>query len=196
MDETPTPGNFSQHYLTVQALTATEPSTDTSTSDTNISLNSLTNSVFVFTAVLIVGIVAFLATKFRNRSYLSNTFKLGFALALIPLSLGVIGLRTQLTSKAGPDQIPTNIQVTKVTSSSFSVSFQTKAKTSSAVKIGDSSDMSEIVQIKTGGLDQKFSTHNYSLDHLSSNTTYYLEIYSDGIWYDNSGHPLTISTSP
>lgn len=196
VDSHAAPSNFSQHYLQVQALTPVSETTASAPTASTISVSVVTYPLLIFISILTIGFIAFLASRLKNKSYLGNTLKLALVLAIVPLGLAVVGIQTQLTSKAGPDEIPISVSVNQVTSTGFQVEFFTKSASNTAARVSSTQDMKSIIMTRSESIDKKSSRHQFIFKLLSPNTTYYLEIYSEGIWYQDNGHPLTIRTSP
>lgn len=186
--------NFRDHYLQIQALTPSEPQANQSNSNSQApNLQTALLPGVLFVAVLSIGLIAFLASRFKTGSYLTGSFKLALALAVIPLGLSLITLSTNLTSRAGPNQTPQNLTVPAPNRDSFSVSWTTTSPTHGAARISTSPTMNPVIQTLSSPLDQKITSHQFTFKGLQSGTTYYLDVYSEGIWYSNQGSPMEIS---
>jgi hypothetical protein len=53
--------------------------------------------------------------------------------------------------------------------------------------------MTPIIQTHTSPPGTKTTTHQFSTKSLTPGTTYYLEIFSEGTWYDDAGRPISIT---
>jgi hypothetical protein len=101
------PGDsFRDHYLQIQALTPKDPTPTASPPEPSLSVELVILPAILFVAVLAIGLIAYLASRFKSASHLGDALKLAFVLAIVPLGLSLVSLTTNLSTKAGPNQVP------------------------------------------------------------------------------------------
>lgn len=190
-----TQASLTNHYLQVQALTQvdTDPQSINTTTKPNQTASFFV-PILLFIIVFFLGLITFIFSKFKSSSQLSNTLKLALLLAVVPVGLTLLSNQTRLRSKAGPDEIPQEITVTNLSPNNFTLSFTTQSPTLSGVQISSTPNMEQVFITKFSKDTIPVTQHTYQIEGLNSENTYYLRIYSQGVWYDNQGQPLSVTT--
>lgn len=91
------------------------------------------------------------------------------------------------------DCVPVNLQVKDVSSTSFSVEWQTSNKCLGLVKYGDSIDSINYMAINEEN-EISSTKHNIEIENLKPSSVYYFIISSEGIEYGLEGAPVVVNT--
>jgi hypothetical protein len=129
----------------------------------------------------------------------------GILLLLIGITVGVylveIGPES-LTTRAGPEAVPSGINITNVSDVSFSVSWQTESEVIGFLKYSTNpsslnlSALDDRDQFEAG--DRIYTTHYVTVSELLPETTYYFKIVSgtESSEFDDEGLPYSVTTGP
>lgn len=136
--------------------------------------------------------ILFIQVKHKSFDYKKTAASLivAFVIASIPISLKTALEVTSLQTRAGPDDIPRNISITKVSATSAVVQWETKVEKLGTIKYGAQplvSNQSEIVIANDG---RATTMHRVILKNLVPGRKYELEILSGKSWYDDDGQPI------
>lgn len=147
------------------------------------------------TGSIVLGAIAMVvAFKYKQFQRSIAMVTLSLLIAIIPLSTKLSNQASRLSSKAGPDTIPQQVNIKKLTSSSFEITWFTASPAMSTVQLSLDPQMKQLVRSQTEA--KATTTHVVLVDLLKPSTTYYFQIYSGSSWYDNGGQPLVITTKP
>ncbi len=120
---------------------------------------------------------------------------LGILILITGVAVGVFILQQQQTFKLGasPEASPKNIEITNITSESFTVSWTTDKETIGYLKWGKKkpNENNSYQAEKTAK-----NIHQISLHNLEPNTNYSFIINSDGKDHDNNNIPWQVKTGP
>ncbi len=121
---------------------------------------------------------------------------LGIILLIIGLAAGIFLVQNEQIFKSGasPQASPKDIRVTNTTNSSFTVSWATDKETSGFILWGESENALSKTELNEIG--ETSNTHSVTVQGLTPNKTYYYELSSDGVSFDNDGIPWQITTGP
>ena len=112
---------------------------------------------------------------------------------LLPFTLYALRSPTKTLIKAAPGTIPKNVSVTEVTTSSFTVEWETPAEAIGMVKYGTTAD-----DLTFFALDEKGNistqTHRVKVQNLKPKTGYFFEIVSGQLRFNDNGQPLEVET--
>ncbi len=190
--------NLSQHYLQIQALTpvsGAEPVTIENSDLQSSTLQQYTSSiVIVFIGMLVVGSIGLLITKTRYINKLVLVLFIAFVTSIIPITMHSLSQQQSVQTQADNDHIPTNVKVTQVTATSFSVLWDTSDYTVGTIRIWDALGNMKYNQIFSEPEGGQIYKHVIVIKDLVPNTSYNFEILSGGEWYNNRGKPLQITT--
>jgi len=140
--------------------------------------------------------------KFGVRTILSR--KVPTLLALPILVLGLVGgvmvvsKKSNFGIKAGPTSVPKNVRVTNLSHDKMTISWVTDTPVVGFVKYSE--NPSNINTPAGDGRDQRsgsnglYTTHSVDLNSLSPTKTYYFEVGSGSVMYDDSGRPYQATT--
>jgi hypothetical protein len=192
--------NLTNHYLQVQALTPQSGAPVVSTSAAEnfsfLPFGLSTTELSVIGAFFAIGIAILVITQVSNLKKALTILSLILMTSAVPISVVIMNQQTRIESNAGPDYVPKNVIITQVNSSGFSVMWDTDRPGTGVVRIRskpETTDFNRIFSEPEGGDIYK---HIIKIQDLEPNQTYYLEILSGGIWYDNQHQPLKIVTPP
>lgn len=108
----------------------------------------------------------------------------------IPFTIAALRLFLDVGSSADPQAEPFEIVVSNITESSATISWQTAIETEGLLKYGTSADNLNLVanDMRDLGADevQSYMQHIVPIKNLSTNTTYYFQIVSDGEEYEGA----------
>lgn len=126
---------------------------------------------------------------------------IGLFLLLISLTIGVFLVRQGQVFflRAAPEIIPSQVKITNIADSSFSISWITVKETSGFIRFGETpsstltaTDDRDQISGETGS----FQSHYVTLRNLKPKTRYFFKLGSGGKLFDNSGKPYEITTAP
>ncbi len=198
----PTPvADLSQYYLQLQALTPVDPASVPPPPKTDVSLGDLTLPtalipVIFFVVIFFLTLIGVIFSSFKTNDYMGKSVKLALVLAVIPLGISLVHYQTSLQSQAGPDNLPVHLILTPPDQNSLKVTWQTNSPSLGALRVSPDPSFS------TGTLnfnqDSKIlsTVHSYEITSLKPATTYYLQIFSQGKWYQNVNGPIPFTTLP
>lgn len=118
-------------------------------------------------------------------------------LAIILLVLGLTGVvflannTTQFQGRAAPNEEPKNIQISNVTSNSFTVSYVTDSEVLGSIQYG-TSERNQPNQETSGSTASQL--HIITVEGLSPNTTFYFTITSGRNQFTDNGQPFVVKT--
>ncbi len=125
---------------------------------------------------------------------------LGLLILLVGVGVGIFFIKTKPLGETGTDNslTPTQVKITNVTDTGFSVSFVTNKAVTGSIKYG-----ADINSLKQSGLDDRdqlsgeagsFEIHHISIKNLTAQTKYFFKIESGGKQFDNQGKVFEITT--
>lgn len=189
---------FIQHYQQIQALSMTEESAEVD-GDPSISISTfLSLSLFIFFFVIIFfGFIPLLLERFRDFKRFQLALVLAFVGAALPLTLGLSLQKSGFLTSAKNEEIPRNVVIFDIDSTSFRVSWETNKQQYGSLRYGTQpySEAMTNTALEVEGLVRK-AKHEVFVEDLNSETDYYFEILSGIRWYDNSGVLLNAETLP
>ena len=190
--------SITQYYLQVQALTPQSGSPLVSapvvSSHFPFPFGLSAPQLALIGTFVLLGIIALLFALVQDIKKVLTILLIGFTTSAVPLSVGIANRRTQLSSQANSENIPKNVIVTQVIPTSFSVLWDTDQPGVGVVRVRRLSDPSVFNQITSEPEGGDIYKHMLKVVNLTPETQYALEILSNGIWYDNQGKPLEITT--
>jgi hypothetical protein len=189
--------NVNDYYLKVQALSTVPDSqfvTDSAVTTIPLNFTSLVVLSIGFVCLLIIGIGFLFSLRTKDFHAFSNGLKLAFLLAVIPIGYALLSGETRLGTKASPFDIPSEVMVTNVTNTSFTLSWSTSTANRGMVRYSLDPAMSDaVISIAN---KQPETLHQVTITKLKPNTPYFVEVFSSSRWYNDSGLPLRIKTIP
>ena len=194
----PAGDSLTHYYLEVQALTpqsgtSVKPASAPAPARLPVSFSPV--QLILVAGLILIGIVILLAIKLRDFNKIMMILLIIFVTTALPLSVVIMNRQTRLESLAGPEATPKRVQVTQVKNTGFSLLWETDKATVGVIRIRKASDpvnFSRIIQEPEGGEIYK---HLLVISNLEPQTTYYFEILSDGVWYDDHGQPLSVTAA-
>jgi hypothetical protein len=189
--------SLTHYYLQVQALT---PQSGTSVKPVpappalKLPVNFTPVQLVFIAGLILIGIVILLAIKIRDFNKIMMVLLIIFVTTALPISVIIMNRQTRLESLAGPEATPKHVQVTQVSRTGFTLLWETDKATVGVIRLRKASDpvnFSRIIQEPEGG---EIYRHLLVINNLVPQTAYDFEILSDGVWYDNHGQPLSLTT--
>lgn len=118
---------------------------------------------------------------------------LGILVLVIGVGVGVAltQFSTIFSLQASPDTTPSDVRITNVSDTSFTVSWTTEKETTGALDWGADPALGRTQTPPENALSR---IHSLTLRSLVANTTYYFKINSAGAKHDNNGVPWQIKT--
>jgi len=125
---------------------------------------------------------------------------LGLLLLLGAIAGGVVLIKKgpDFFLKASPALTPTQLKVTNINDTSFTVSWTTEEQTSGFIKYGTESNLSFTAQDDRDQLSGKtgnFYVHHVTLKNLKPVTVYFFKVGSGGKLFDSNDQPYQITTA-
>lgn len=122
-------------------------------------------------------------------------------LLIISIAIGattfLIGKPTFFTGNASPTSTPSQVRITNVSDSGFSVSYMTDSYILGTVNIGKDKNLGQVVtDNKDQGKVKEHKIHNFTVQNLSPSTKYFFSITSGQDNYLNNGVPYEVTTGP
>ena len=192
-------------YLqTVEALTLKSTSQEAaplalSTSPWNSFLFSplvVYGAIVIFFLVFIFLLVLQIARHVVNLRKITASLVVALLVAVIPLSVRLILEANKLEIRASPDEVPRNITVTQLSTTSLQINWTTNANKTGLVRVSQAPLDPENATVVIADRGDKVKEHVVRLEKLQPGTEYELEILSGGKWYNIEGRPLKFSLSP
>lgn len=126
-----------------------------------------------------------------------------FGLILLVLSIFSISWMSKniISSniKASGSSIPTNVSISNITNSSFTVSYTTSEAVIGSINYGKDGQVGSLaldVRDTSSGAPSSHFIHYFTISQLSPTSTYYFSIDSSGNSYLNNGSFYTVTTGP
>ncbi|MBI2031518.1 MAG: fibronectin type III domain-containing protein [Candidatus Levybacteria bacterium] len=125
-------------------------------------------------------------------------------LGLILLSVGIgittflAGKGVNLTSIAGPSEVPTDIRITNITDSSFTVSYATTDNVLGSVNFGRDNNMDGIAfddRDQSSNTPTQHKIHSITVKNLTPSSTYHFSIKSGSETFLQNDSPFTVTTA-
>ncbi|MDQ5900645.1 MAG: hypothetical protein QG600_223, partial [Patescibacteria group bacterium] len=129
--------------------------------------------------------------------------KIPTLLGLILLGLGIFSLTflanntTLFTTRATPVYAPTQVRITNVSESSFTVSFLTEESVLGTLSYGTTETLGQIAlddRDQQDGTPKPYSTHHITVKNLKANTQYYFSIIADDKIFLDEEIPFSVKT--
>lgn len=197
---TTTGTTLADHYLQVQALTphsgisAAIPLKKAPSPD--LPLNITLTQAAIFFVLLLIGALGLYFARARRGSAIMALITLAFIASALPVSMYIINRQTHLSSQAVPASTPKNVIVDQTTQTSFRLRWVTDAPEVGVVRVRQTPENGPLNRIISEPEGVDIYTHVLELNNLTPATTYYFEVLSAGVWYDNQGQPLMVKTLP
>src|SRR5579871_6726627 len=125
------------------------------------------------------------------------------ALVLLLGGLGTAGFlmttTTVFRSGASGSDVPQNLHVSNITSSSFTISYTTDAPTLGTISYGKDRTLGTIIlddRDQGGNIPHPYSTHSITIRNLLPSSSYYFTITSGNSSYSNNNTPYSVTTGP
>jgi hypothetical protein len=125
----------------------------------------------------------------------------GLLLVLAAIAGGVLLIKKgpNLFLRAAPELTPSQIKITNINDTSFTISWITDEETTGFIKYGLDKNPNFTAnddRDQLSGETESFLTHHATAKNLKPNTTYYFKIGSGGKIFDNNGQVYQIKTAP
>lgn len=186
-----------QHYQQIQALTPTDESRESVPPESSTSISTfLSMSFFIFFFVVVfLGFLPLIIERFRDFKRFQAALLIAFLAGSIPLSLGLVLHRSGVLTQASASEVPRNVQIANVTSTSFMVSWETDGEQYGALRLGTEpyGEALERTILESGGLARS-TEHSVVVKDLTPDTDYYFVLLSGSRWYDNAGVLPSVQT--
>lgn len=89
---------------------------------------------------------------------------------------------------------PRKMKIQDVTSSSFTVVWETDSKTTGFVKYGNTSNSLSLIEQDVNGTETR-TNHRITIDDLVAGKKYYFYVMSDNVAFGTDGRPLEVLTT-
>ena len=121
---------------------------------------------------------------------------LGIILLVFGLAAGILLVQNKQIFRLGatPQASPKDIRITNITDSSFTVSWATDKEIGGFILWGETEN--SLTKTELNEIDEISDTHSVTIQGLFPDKTYFFELNSDGVSFDNNGIPWQISTGP
>lgn len=100
---------------------------------------------------------------------------------------------------AAPSETPTNIRITNMTDSSFTITYKTADSITGTISYGTNAGMGQIAlddRDQKSGRPQDYQIHSITLRQLTASTNYYYSIISGTTTFLNNNKPFILKTGP
>lgn len=104
-----------------------------------------------------------------------------------------------LEGRAAPEEEPTNIAITNISPTSFTVMYTTDAKIPGTISYGTDTENTSVAyddRDKQNARGESYTIHHITVTGLKPDTTYYFSILSGNTLYQNDGEPYEVTTAP
>lgn len=189
---------LAQHYLQVQALTPQSGAPvippNVATQSTFFPFGLSMVQVALIGCFLLMGIIALLIALVQDMKKVIVILVIGFTTLAIPLSITIANRTTRIESHAGPEYTPKNVIVSNVLPFGFTVKWDTDRPGVGVVRVRKKTDPDNFSRIYSETESGDIYKHVIKVTELTAATDYDMEILSGGVWYDNQGVPLQVTT--
>lgn len=126
----------------------------------------------------------------------------GVVILVIGLIAGVflVGQQQLLGTKAGPTSVPKNVKIVNRGSNSLTVTWISDVPVTGFVKYSDNPAKLSLpagdIRDQVAGNTTQYTTHYVEVTGLTPDKTYYFEIGSGSVMYNDSGKPYQVRTAP
>lgn len=151
-------------------------------------------SVFIFSAVLLVGMVILLVTRTNNLNKTLIVISIAFLTSIIPLGLRSLNRETQVTSQAASVNTPHSLIIDQVTQDGFNLSWQTDTPSVGTIRLKARDEPPALKRILTEDSNIEIKTHFIGILGLMPGTVYEFEILSGDTWYGKGASSYTVTT--
>jgi hypothetical protein len=143
---------------------------------------------FVISGLLfIIAFGMFFMNRMHNVKNVITAFVVALMIAAIPTMLTYVGQGSRQSVKAGPEEVPRNVQVTPAGPTSILILWQTDAARIGAVEIGKAPFTPQSARLYLADNQEPVRVHSVQIGSLVSKQSYEFEILSGATWYDNEG---------
>lgn len=108
----------------------------------------------------------------------------------------LVGQNTNLVGRAAPTNVPKNVRISNINSSSFTVSFVTDAQVSGSVSYGKDSTFGLVALDERSKTLRTRKAHSVKVTNLSPSTEYFFSIISGNETFLNNGLAYKVMTAP
>jgi hypothetical protein len=181
------------HYLEIQALSAVDSNLPPENTTTTNQATFFFPIFFII--ILFIGVFGWqFYTRLKDLNRILMILVIGLIVGMVPLTVNVLNSRsTNSATKASIDFTPQTVIVADVASTSFRITWRTQVPTLGAVKLSTSRDMrSDLVILRD---PQKLLVHSHALNQLKPGTVYYIQLFSDSVWYQQNNQPIMVVTA-
>lgn len=191
-------GTLGGYYERVSSLTPKEDITVTNmplgVADTPLSyLFSpwlLYFSIILFFALFAIALVVQIAARILDFKRTVTTLVIAFVIASIPLTLKTALEVTSFSTRAGPDEVPRNIQIIQKNSHIAAISWETQVEKVGSVRMGPAPFSEKNSRVVIVDFGKKVIKHTAIVAELEAGVEYEFEILSGKEWYNDNGKPL------
>lgn len=143
---------------------------------------------FVISGLLfVIAFGMFFINRIHNWKNITTAFVLALMIAGIPAVLTYVGQGSRQAVKAGPEEIPRNVQVMPAGTTSVLISWQTDAARIGAVQLGKAPLSPVSSRLYLADNRQAVRVHSVQINALERGASYEFELLSGATWYDNGG---------
>ena len=110
--------------------------------------------------------------------------------ATIPVTLRTMLQVTSLQTRAGPDEVPRNLEVKQLSPTSLIVTWETQAEKTGAIRVGPVPLRKTYDRLIVADEGKKTKSHTVKIENLIPKLEYEFEILSGKEWYNSEGKPV------
>jgi len=191
------PETMQDYYLKIQALT---PAGDQNVSQAGQAAGSALQipalSIVIFLTVLVIGAFTLLVTKSHQINKMLVLLAMAFIVSAVPIAMRSLAEPVSYRPLAGPQAVPKNVVINKVSSTGFNISWETDRPESGTIRLGPTSSLLTDARVFSEAEGQTSTSHLIEITGLKPFTSYYLVILSGSQWFNNQGQPIKVQTAP
>jgi glucan phosphoethanolaminetransferase (alkaline phosphatase superfamily) len=181
---------FQEHYLQVQALTqvTSDVQAEPQSPSSMPNLNTLFIACAFFAISFIIAAIYLLRKRSSELKHILIVASLAIGVGTIPIVVALSQQSADIRGQANELHTPQNV-IVSLTDTGFLVSWNTATETIGALRVRQvpGQHTKQTVLTESGPTTQ----HSLNLANLNP-ATYYFEILSGTVWYDNQGLPLSV----
>lgn len=181
-------------YIALEPTDAIAATQNSGIAPQNLTFLMTVVPVSIFAVIIGLTIHKIVMGKERRLQDAIMGFKVALLVGSIPIGLSLLATQTGLVTKADANPQPRNLQITTQPSNQIVISWRTPSKTIGGFRLSTNSDMTTILQTQTS--DQPSLTHQFTLENLDPDNTYYLEVLSNNQWYHHQDTPILLNPPP
>lgn len=147
-------------------------------------------SVILFFILFLGAIIVMIVNRSLDRKRTLASLVVAFVVATLPVTLRTMLQVTSFQTRAGPSEVPRNLEVKQLSSTSLTVTWETQAEKTGAIRVGPVPLRKTYDRLIVADEGRKTRQHTVKIENLIPKLDYEFEILSGKEWYVLEGKPI------